>query len=132
MHLGIRRKQSKKRILLVLWCSVTMILLLAGCDSGGSTTDVKPSPTAKSMALVPLHLDLPAKAWNAPITGKVPDNQPLHIGVTLKLNQQTLDQMTRRGIGKTGESTNANEIATKLGISEADYQRLKQFFGISG
>jgi kumamolisin len=131
MHLLRRRKLSRKQRGLVLCWSVMMLLLLAGCDGAGTTT-VTPTPTSPSMALVPLHLDLPAKAWNAPVTGKVPDTQPLHVGITLKLNQQILDQLSSKGIAKTGQSTNAKDIATKLGISDADYQRLKQFFGVNG
>ena len=126
-----KRKNSMKQALLILCSGVAMLLVLAGCDSG-SANDVKPTPTAETMAFVPLHLDLPAVAWNAPITGKVPDNQILHVGVTMKLNQQALDQMSKHGIAKPGDSTSANDIAQKLGISEADYQRLKQFFGVNG
>jgi len=124
-----QRKNVRKHIVLVLCCS--MAIVLAGCASGLADTP-SPTPTTALMAFAPLHLDLPAKAWDAPITGKVPDEQPLHVGITLKLNQQVLDQMSSQGIAQPGESVNANDIAQKLGISEADYQRLKQFFGVNG
>jgi len=118
-----------KQVLLGLYCSALIVFVLAGCDSG-STGDVKPTPTA--ISFIPLQLDIPAKALNAPITGNVAECQLLHVGVTLKINQQALDQMSKNGIAKPGGITSAGDIAKKLGISDADYQRLKQFFGVSG
>src|SRR5581483_9180209 len=58
-------------------------------------------------------------------------SQQLHVGVTFKLNQQALDQMSQSGIAKSGDTTSANDIAQKLGISDSDYQSIKQFFGAS-
>ena len=124
-----RSKNSARQMILVFCSCVLIVLVLAGCESG-SLSDVKPTPAP--ISFIPLQLDIPSKALNAPITGNVPDSQPLHIGVTLKVDQQVLDQMSKNGIAKSGDTTNASNIAKKLGISDADYQRFKQFFGVSG
>jgi kumamolisin len=118
-----------KQVSLVLCCSFIIALVLAGCDMGLTNT-VQPTPTAFSF--VPLPLDIPSKALNAPISGNVPDSQQLHVGITLKINQLELDQMSKNGIAKPGDITSASDIAKKLGISEASYQQFKQFFGVSG
>jgi kumamolisin len=124
-----RKKLTRsKQVLLVLSCLVTIGLMLAGCDSG-STQTVKPTPTP--VTFVQLPLDIPQKALNAPITGNVPASQQLHVGVTFKLNQQTLDQMSKSNVAKPGETTSANDIAQKLGISDSDFQAIKNFFGAS-
>ena len=129
MKLGKKRKNTIREIVLALWSGMLIVLVLAGCESG-STSEVKAAPTP--ISFIPLQLDIPSKALSAPITGNVPGDQQLHIGVTLKINQQVLDQMSKNGIAKPGDTANADDIAKKLGISDADYQRFKQFFGVTG
>jgi kumamolisin len=124
MRLFIRSRQT----LLLLSCVVIATLVLAACDSGATNT-VKPTPTP--ISFVPLSLDIPQKALDAPITGNVPDSQLLHVGVSFKINQQTLNQMSQSGVATSNDTTNANDIAKKLGISDTDYQNIKQFFGVS-
>lgn len=103
------------------------LLLLAACSGGQSNT--QPTPTANQY--VPLQLGIPAQALNAPITGAVPDSQILHVDVTFALDQATLNQFGQGNTAKPGQTTSGNEIASKLGISNADYQKIKDFFGVS-
>src|SRR5262245_1052404 len=112
MHIEKRLNARIKQIPLVLCCYIIIVLVLAGCDMG-STNTVQPTPTP--ISFVPLQLDIPSKALNAPITGNVPDNQQLHVGITLKINQQALDQMAKNGVAKPGDTANASDIAKKLG-----------------
>jgi kumamolisin len=127
MYIGKKSRRSEHALLL-LCCTAIIALILAGCDSG-STNTVKPTPTP--ISFVPLSLDIPQKALDAPITGSVPASQILHVGVSFKLNQQTLDQMAKSEVATSNDTTSANDIATKLGISNSDYQAIKQYFGVS-
>ncbi|MBO0778020.1 MAG: hypothetical protein J2P37_04250 [Ktedonobacteraceae bacterium] len=106
---------------------VIVILMLTSCDSGRS--NVQQTPTANQ--LVPLQLGIPAQALHAPITGTVPDNQILHVGVTFNIDQGALKQFGQGRTAQPGQSTDADDIASKLGISDADYQKIKAFFGVS-
>src|SRR5262245_29305447 len=104
-----------------------MLIILAGCG-GSSNPASKPTPPPDQ--LVNLDLGLPTKALNAPVTGTVPDDQILHIGVTFKIDQSTLDKMGNGNSAKAGETVDATDIAKKLGISDEDYQKAKSFFGV--
>ncbi len=123
-----KRSTRSRQALLLLSCIVITALVLTACDSG-STNTAKPTPTP--ISFVPLSLDIPQKALNAPITGNVPASQLLHVGVSFKINQQTLNQMAQSGVAKPNDTTSSNDIAKKLGISDTDYQNIKQFFGVS-
>lgn len=127
MYIG-KRSTRTEQVLLLLCCIAVIAFVLAGCDSGATNT-VKPTPTP--ISYVPLSLDIPQKALNAPITGSVPASQILHVGVSFKLNQQALDQMAKSGVATSNDTASANDIAKKLGISDSDYQAIKQYFGVS-
>ncbi len=106
-------------------CFALVLLVLAGCDSGGKAT-VSPTPTP--IPFVTLNLNLPQQALNAPITGTLPDNQILHVGVSFKLNQPT------NGSGssaKANSSVSASDIAKQYGITNQQYAQIKQFFGVT-
>jgi kumamolisin len=79
---------------------------------------------------VNLDLGIPDKALKAPVTGNVPDDQILHVGVTFKIDQAVLDKMGGNGTAKSTDPVSANDIASKIGISEEEYQRIKAFIGV--
>lgn len=106
---------------------VLAIVLLAGCSSGQANT--QQTPTANQFVTLPLGI--PAAALNAPITGPVPDDQILHVGVTFALDANALKQFQQSHVAKPDQPTNGLDIAKQLGISDADYQKIKNFFGVS-
>lgn len=106
---------------------VIAVLLLAACDGGQSNTQQTPAVNQ----FVTLQLGIPAAALNAPITGQVPDTQPLYVGITFTLDKAALKQFGQGRTGQPGQPTSGDEIAQKLGISDADYQKIKDFFGVS-
>lgn len=118
---------------LLLGVITLLLLVLVGC--GGPNPVTNPTPTSVAtqpqlgLQFTTLDLNLPPVALNAPVVGSVPDSTILHVSITFKVNQQTLDQLNTRKVQK-GQSTNLEGLANKLGISDQDYQKIKAFFGI--
>jgi kumamolisin len=118
--------------------AVVASLLLAACSLG--TTSSTPSATGTATnhpsnpaALTPLNLGLPAQALNAPVTGKVPASQNLHVSITFKVNQDQLNKAAGNGNkanSDSGHTINSNDIAKKIGISDSTYNKIKQYFGV--
>ncbi|HEX7734458.1 MAG TPA: S53 family peptidase, partial [Ktedonobacteraceae bacterium] len=107
---------------------VLAIVLLAGCSGG--QTNTQQTPTTNQFVTLPLGI--PTAALNAPITGPVPDNQILHVNVTFALDENALKQFNQGGhLVKPDQSTNGADIAKQLGISDADYKKIKDFFGVN-
>ncbi len=118
----------------LLWQSlaglVLALTLLAGCG-GSSTSTTSTTPTASVASQIsPLDLGLPQQALNAPITGTVPDSQLLHVSITFKINQSTLNSLGVKNKAQSGKNINVQATANALGISDATYQKIKAFFGV--
>lgn len=104
----------------LLLCAFFLCLpLLASC---GPTNSIEP---------VTLNLGIPAAALNSPVAGALPDNTPMHLGITFKANQALLNQM---GGQKTQaqQPSHLEKFANQLGISDATYQKIKGFFSLAG
>ncbi|HEX7736256.1 MAG TPA: S53 family peptidase [Ktedonobacteraceae bacterium] len=104
---------------------VCLLLVLTACDS--DTSSVTPTPTS-SLQFQTLNLGIPARALQAPITGPVPGSQVIHVGITFKVDPNTLKQFG--GTGSASNSQSGGDVAQKLGISEQTYQNFKTYFGI--
>jgi len=100
-----------------------LVLLLAPLASCGGT----PAP----LQITTLNLGIPSAALNSPIVGNLPDNTPMHVRVTFKINQSTLNQMQNQKI-QPGTSSNLEQFAGKIGISNNTYQSIKNFFNPAG
>ncbi|WP_329259844.1 S53 family peptidase [Actinoallomurus sp. NBC_01490] len=112
------RRTAMLRVMLAL-------TVVSGC--GGSGHSSKPSSTpadGPSVQYTPLNLGLPKEALNAPVTGKVPSDKTLHIGVTLKISDATWKQL---GHGKS-TTDGAKGLAAKLGVSDEELKKLNQYF----
>src|SRR5947207_3008456 len=108
--------------LLALW------LVLAGCG-GGSNQTAAPTPTPTTSVLgnfTTFKLNLPAQALSAPVKGPLPDDTPMHVAITFKLNQQAMNTLKT-----SSKSGNLDSHANQLGISDATYQKLKDMFGVT-
>src|SRR4051812_23815646 len=91
------------------------LTVLSGCGGSGHSSKPSSSPvTGSATKYTPLSLGLPRDALSAPVIGKVPDGQTLHVGVTLKIDDATWKKF---GNGKsTGQGTKG--IAKQLGVTD--------------
>jgi kumamolisin len=101
------------------------LTVLSGCGSSGhaakpSSTPAGAQPGVKYTAL---NLGLPRQALSAPVTGRVPDGQTLHVGVTLKISDATWKKF---GHGKS-TSDGAKGLAAQLGVSDAELQKINAY-----
>ncbi len=110
-----------------------LLVTLAGCSSDGKTATPIPTPaqstSSSSLAFVDFDLGLPAKALSAPVTATVPDDTLLHVVITFKTNQSTLSQLKSQKI-RPGQTTNLQDQANKIGISDATYAQIKAYLGV--
>ncbi len=110
-------------------CLLFILACMVACN--GDTQTIPPTPTPlTSLQFTPLDLGLPAQALAAPIIGTVPDSTILHVAITFKINA---DQLNQLGINPQAQATataGSDTIATRLGIDDVTYQRIKAFFGI--
>ena len=116
------RRSIGGRTLLGLLGLVLLLAPLASC-SGAST----PAP----LQITTLDLGIPAAALSSPITGNLPDSTPMHVRITFKMNQSVLNSMQNQKI-QPGQSSNLERFASKIGISDATYQGIKNFFSPAG
>lgn len=103
--------------------AVGLLLLLAPLAACGGT----PAP----LQFVPVKIGLPSEALNAPVVGPLPDNTQMRIGITFKVSQSVLDHFDRQKI-EPGKRSNLENFANQIGISDATYQKIKDFFNIGG
>jgi kumamolisin len=101
------------------------LTVLSGCGSSGHSSKPSSSPTVGSSSkFTPLNLGLPKEALSAPVTGKVPSGQTLHVGVTLKIDDATWKKL---GQGKS-TSQGAKGLAQQLGVSDEELKKLNEYF----
>ncbi|GHO47900.1 hypothetical protein KSX_60630 [Ktedonospora formicarum] len=93
------------------------IVVLLGYGATQIVGAVSPHMTAQD-------LHLPPQALNAPVTGVLPDNQPLHAALTFKIDPKAMEQAKN----KDHRLAENNNLADTLGIKDSDYQRIQQFF----
>ena len=116
------RKATRARAMRLVALVATLILplaSLAGCNQAAP-------PLFES-----LNLGIPAAALNSPVKGPVPDGTVLHIGITFKVNSQVLNLVGQQPL-QARQSSNLERFAKQLGINDATYQKIKNFFSAQG
>ncbi|TMD68771.1 MAG: hypothetical protein E6I91_03810 [Chloroflexi bacterium] len=93
--------------------------LLASCGT--------PAP----LQIATVDLGIPQAALNSPVVGPLPDNTQLRVGITFKVNQSVLDKFDRQKI-QPGHKSNLENFANQIGINDATYQKIKDFFNLKG
>jgi len=78
-----------------------------------------------------LNLGIPAAALQSPVKGPLPDATVLHVGVTFKIDPRLLSQADHQKL-QPGQRSNLEILANRLGIDDATYQKIKQFFHPQG
>lgn len=111
----VRRMGGK----LLLGISLLFLPLLASC---GATNSLEP---------VPIDLGIPAAALNSPVVGPLPDNTKMHLGITFKISQNLLNHLGTQ-TPQPGQPSHLENVANKLGIDDATYQKVRDFFNLGG
>src|SRR5438046_8102281 len=93
--------------------------LLASCGA--------PAP----LQMATIDLGIPQVALNSPVVGPLPDNTQLRVGITFKVSQSVLDKFDRQKI-QPGHKSNLEKFANQIGIDDATYQKIKDFFNLKG
>src|SRR6266849_343862 len=102
------------RVLKVLGLLI-VLAPLAGCGT--------PPP----LQFTTIDLGLPPAALNSPVVGPLPDNTQMRVGVTFKVSQSVLDHFDHQKI-QPGKRSNLENFANQIGIDDAIYQKIKDFF----
>ncbi|MCO6010618.1 S53 family peptidase [Actinoallomurus purpureus] len=114
-----KRRAACLRVLLAL-------TVLSGCGSSGNSGKPSASPTAAaSWKFTALNLGIPDKALKAPVTGRVPEDRTLHVGVTLKVSDAAWKKF---GHGKS-PAQSAGDVGKQLGVSDETIQKVQAYLG---
>jgi subtilase family serine protease len=82
-------------------------------------------------AYVSLNLGIPAAALQSPVKGPLPDSTVLHVGMTFKIDPRVLAEAGQQPL-QPGQNSNLEALAKRLGIDDATFQKIKQFFSPQG
>ncbi|HLZ59604.1 MAG TPA: S53 family peptidase [Ktedonosporobacter sp.] len=91
------------------------LALLVGCG--------QPAPPA----LESLNLGIPTAALQSPVKGPLSDATLLHVGITFKVDPHVLSLVSQQPL-RLGQSSNLEQFARQLGISDSTYQKIEDFF----
>lgn len=83
------------------------------------------------LQMTPINLGIPQAALNSPVVGPLPDTTQLRVGITFKVSQSVLDKFDRQKI-QPGHKSNLEGVANQIGIDDATYQKIKDFFNLKG
>ncbi|MEO7018889.1 MAG: S53 family peptidase [Ktedonobacteraceae bacterium] len=108
--------------------SLLLLLTLAACN--GSQSQQSTPTQSPSAQLSTIDLGIPQKALHSLTTGNLPDNTQLHVLVTFKVNQALLKQLGTSQKNESGQGSDLTTMANQLGITDQQYQQVKQFFGV--
>ena len=86
----------------------------------------QPAPLFES-----LTLGIPAAALHSPVVGPLPDAMELHVGISFKIDPQVLKAIGEQPL-RPGQSSGLEQFARRLGISDATYQKIADFFNAQG
>src|SRR2546427_3424575 len=78
-----------------------------------------------------LNLGIPAAALQSPVKGPLPNATELHVGVTFKIDPRLLGQADHQKL-QPGQRSKLEVLANRLGIDDATYQNIKEFFHPQG
>jgi kumamolisin len=116
--------QNAYRAKLVYLCALFLTLLFSIESLVSCTQPAPPQYTS-------LNLGIPAAALQSPVNGPLPDTTELHVGITFKVDPQVLNLVGQRPL-RPGQSSNLEQFARRLGIDDATYQKIKDFFNAKG
>jgi Subtilase family len=83
------------------------------------------------LEFVPIDLGIPVQALNSPVVGPLPDSTKLHVRITFKVSQNIINKLDGQQV-HPGQPSKLEELANKIGIDDATYQKIKGFFNLQG
>lgn len=126
---GMSLKGRWYRWTLYTLLAVFAALPLAACGDGGTQAQ-NPNPTPNpAYQRVPYDVGLPPEAKNAPKVGDLPGDTMLNLNITFKTDDKVLEQLGGDK-AKDGEEIDLSKKANEIGITDQEYEQLKQFFGV--
>lgn len=108
-----------RRSILALCGLLLLLIPLASCGT--------PAP----LQFTTLNLGIPTAALNSPVTGPLPDATKLPVRITFKIDPNLLKQTDTTKV-QAGQKSDLQQFANKAGISDATYQKIKDFFSPAG
>src|SRR5881227_159845 len=87
--------------------------------------------TPPPLQFTTIDLGIPPAALNSSVVGPLPDNTQMRVGITFKVSQSVLDKFDRQKI-QPGHKSNLENFANQIGINDATYQKIKDFFNLKG
>lgn len=106
-------------VTITLGLLLVLVPLLSSCGA--------PAP----LQFVPIDLGIPAQALNSPVVGALPDNTMMHVRITFKVSQDVINKLGGQQV-HPGQRSRLEDLASKIGIDDATYQRIKDFFNLKG
>ena len=122
--------EQLKRALLSLWLH-TFVTNVAGVFLLVVVPLLSSCAATAPIQLVPIDLGIPTQALQSPIVGPLPDATKLHVAITFKVNQGIINTLNGQPI-HPGQHTKLEQFANKIGIDDATYQKIKDFFNVKG
>lgn len=107
------------RILAPIYGLLLLLTSLASCG------------TPQPLQFTTLDLGIPAAALNSPVTGPLPDATKLPVRITFKIDPKLLKQADTTKV-QVGQKSDLRQFASKVGISDGTYQKIKDFFNPAG
>ena len=111
-----RSRQARGLFALILFI---LFPLLASCGT--------PAP----LEFVPIDLGIPSQALKSPIVGQLPGSTVLHVRITFKVSQNLINKLGTQPVHPSQKSR-LEELANQIGIDDATYQKIKDFFSLKG
>src|SRR6266567_4699113 len=110
VYMIVMFSHMQRKILVGMMGLLALCLVLAGCGGGSNpTAAATPTPTSALGSFTTFKLNLPAEALSAPVKGPLPDDTPMRVAITFKLNQQTMN--TLKNSSKSGDlGAHANQL----------------------
>lgn len=108
---------------------LSLLVLLAACG-GGNTNQGQQATPSSSAQLTTFNLGIPQAALQSPVVGQLSDTTKLHVTVTFNLNSALLKQLGAQQKNQAGQGTDVASLANQLGITDQQYQQIKEYFGV--
>ena len=108
---------------------LSLLVLLAACGGGNTNQGQQTTPTSTTK-MVSFNLGIPQTALQSPVVGQLSNSTKMHVVVTFKVNSALLKQLGAQQKNQAGQGTDAASLANQLGITDQQYQQLKEYFGI--
>ncbi|GHO78733.1 pseudomonapepsin [Ktedonobacter sp. SOSP1-85] len=121
---------ARKRFSTTISVLSLLAVLLMACSSGDKTT-ANPTPTPTNVQYVDYDLHIPPDGLNSPTIGPLPPDTKLHVIITFKANQDELKKLKALK-DKADSGVDLKQEANKIGITDEQYAKIKQYLGVDG